>query len=427
MASISRLPNGHRAIQFVAPDGKRKTIRLGKVDQKTADAIRTRIEVLLQSKLSGLPMDGEVARWVGGLEGQLRDRLVAVGLVDARASATLGGWIETYIASRKDLKPGTRTQLGLARKRLLAFFGGDRPLSTITSGDADNFKIYLETERKLALNTIRRTIGRSRQFFAAAIRHKLLDPGSNPFNHLAAAVIANPERMAFIGRPEMCQILGACPDVQWRAIVILARIGGLRTPSETLAVRWEDVNWELGRLTIRDAKREHNPGRAFRVIPLFPEIRSVLSEAWELSEPGDEHVITRYRKGANLRTQLMRIILRAGLKPWPKLFQNLRSSRETELAETFPIHVVTEWLGNSQPVAARHYLQVTAEHYERGNTVDNALQKAVQQGAETAGTTRKPTNERPEKTLILPGNATSCQLVPLPQMTPTGLEPVLPA
>jgi hypothetical protein len=31
-----------------------------------------------------------------------------------------------------------------------------------------------------------------------------------------------------------------------------------------------------------------------------------------------------------------RIIKRAGLKPWPKLFQNLRSTRETELAEDFP-------------------------------------------------------------------------------------------
>ena len=35
-----------------------------------------------------------------------------------------------------------------------------------------------------------------------------------------------------------------------------------------------------------------------------------------------------------------RIIRRAGLTPWPKPFQNLRSTRETELAETYPLHVV---------------------------------------------------------------------------------------
>ena len=30
---------------------------------------------------------------------------------------------------------------------------------------------------------------------------------------------------------------------------------------------------------------------------------------------------------------------------WPKLFQNLRSRRETELAEQFPMHVVCSWIG----------------------------------------------------------------------------------
>ena len=45
-------------------------------------------------------------------------------------------------------------------------------------------------------------------------------------------------------------------------------------------------------------------------------------------------IITRYRdRNSNLRTQLERIIRKSDLKPWPKLFQNLRATRETELAE----------------------------------------------------------------------------------------------
>jgi hypothetical protein len=67
----------------------------------------------------------------------------------------------------------------------------------------------------------------------------------------------------------------------------------------------------------------------------------------------------------NMRTQLMRIIDRAGLEPWPNVFQNLRSTRETELAEEFPMHVVCAWIGNSQAVAAKHYLQVTEPHFEK--------------------------------------------------------------
>ncbi|MGB7156829.1 MAG: hypothetical protein WBD40_02105 [Tepidisphaeraceae bacterium] len=56
--------------------------------------------------------------------------------------------------------------------------------------------------------------------------------------------------------------------------------------------------------------------------------------------------ITRYRDPAsNLRTQFLRILDAAGVAPWPKLFQNLRSTRQTELTEEFPAHVVCAWLG----------------------------------------------------------------------------------
>jgi hypothetical protein len=59
----------------------------------------------------------------------------------------------------------------------------------------------------------------------------------------------------------------------------------------------------------------------------------------------------------------LKIIARAGLEPWEKLFQNLRATRETELAEIYPMHVVCAWIGNSPAVAAKHYLQVTDAHF----------------------------------------------------------------
>jgi hypothetical protein len=63
------------------------------------------------------------------------------------------------------------------------------------------------------------------------------------------------------------------------------------------------------------------------------------------------------------RTTFRKIIERTGLNPWPRLFQNLRSTRETELLNDFPLHVATAWIGNSQLVAARHDLQVTDDHF----------------------------------------------------------------
>jgi hypothetical protein len=154
-------------------------------------------------------------------------------------------------------------------------------------------------------------------------------------------------------------------------------------------------------MTVQSPKTEYHPGGESQIIPLFPELRPHLEAAWEMAEPGTVHVITRYRDAnANLRTQLLRIIRRAGLKPWPKLFANLRSTRETELAESFPIHVVCEWIGNSQAVAAKHYLQVTDEHFGK------AVQNPVQQTAELARKAQKPDTAAHKKTPVLQGSAT---------------------
>ncbi len=80
-------------------------------------------------------------------------------------------------------------------------------------------------------------------------------------------------------------------------------------------------------------KTEHHDGKRARIVPLFPELVPHLRNAFEQAEEGEEFVITHTRDaGVNLRTGLQRIIKRAGLAPWPKLWHNLRASRATELA-----------------------------------------------------------------------------------------------
>lgn len=95
------------------------------------------------------------------------------------------------------------------------------------------------------------------------------------------------------------------------------------------------------------------------------------------------HVANRYRpyrdSTQNLRTTFLKVIKRAGLKPWPKLFQNVRSTRETELADQFPLHAVTAWMGNSQIVASKHYLQLRDEHFDRASSEVVALLRVISQ------------------------------------------------
>ena len=111
------------------------------------------------------------------------------------------------------------------------------------------------------------------------------------------------------------------------------------------------------------------------------------------ADEGTEYVITRYRDAnANLRTQLQRIIRKAGLTPWPRLFHNLRATRQTELAECFPAHVVCAWIGNTERVAQNHYLQVTDAHFVKAVSelvktppVGGAAQNQAQFGAGPVG------------------------------------------
>ena len=91
------------------------------------------------------------------------------------------------------------------------------------------------------------------------------------------------------------------------------------------------------------------------------------------------------------RKVFLRVVKQAGLKPWPKLFQNCRSTRETELAEQYPVQVICAWIGNSPQVAARHYLQVTDDHYEK------AVQNPVQYGAAQRCTETQPDGVEAEK------------------------------
>ena len=87
-------------------------------------------------------------------------------------------------------------------------------------------------------------------------------------------------------------------------------------------------------------------------------------------------------KPTKIRTHIERIINKAGLKRWPKLFQNLRSTRETELAERWPEHVVCAWIGNSKAVTRENYLQVTEEHFERAAGIVDSNNEGTEKAAQ---------------------------------------------
>ncbi len=442
MASIGKEPNGRKRLLFVAEDGSRKTIRLGKMTAKQADAFKAKLESLLAWRGSGR-IEPDTARWLMELPEVLHNKLVGAALVHARETRppreemTVAALCDEYAGSRDDVKKSTAVIYRLTGGNLKAFFGADKPIRTITEYDAERWRRYLAKE-SLSEATARKRAGVAKQIFRTAVKRKLIE--ENPFACLKSSAVGNDARQYFVGREDVVKVLDACPDLQWRLIVALARFGGLRCPSEILRVKWTDVDWSRSRFLVHSSKTERYEGKDCRWVPMFPELRSHLEQAFDGIEAGaSEYVITRYRlTNSNLRTQFNRIIRRAGLKPWPRLFQNLRSTRQTELAESFPLHVVTAWIGNSQVVAKRHYLQVTDEHFEKaaGKSAQNPAQSAAVCGgtarsgdAVASGTDKSGPDNSADLPCVTAASYAGHQIEaasPFEGMRPAGFEPTTP-
>lgn len=361
MASIVKDPGGKR-IQWCVSGGRR-TLRLGNVSLRQAEAVKVRIEQVLAAQSTGV-LDTQAAAWLESLPDEMHGKLSRLGLIRPRDRhvATLEQLLENFFATIH-VKPGTRRTYEQTKTSLESYFGQSRSLVSISTLDCDHWRQSMRDE-DLADATVAKRVKTARQIFRQAVKWKLL--AENPLLDVKAGSTTNRARQVFITREMIAKVLDACGDHEWRVIVSMARFGGIRVPSELLPLRWSDVNFEAGTIHIRSPKTEAYRGGDERIIPMFPELRVVLLEAFERAEAGAEHVITRYRlNSTNLRTQMHRIIRRAGLVPWMKPFHNLRSSRQTELTEEFPVQCVCRWLGNSVTVARESYLQVTDAHLAR--------------------------------------------------------------
>ncbi|ODA33129.1 tyrosine-type recombinase/integrase [Planctopirus hydrillae] len=446
MASLSKDASGNITLQVVCSDGRRRPIRLGKTPIKAARSFKLRLEALVACQRSGSPWPTDLAAWVGTLPDDVHEKLSRPGLelVPRREPvtiATLGGFLDKFMEKQRSLvKGGTLVFIGHGVRNLRKCFGNEVALAEITPGMADDFQGFLRRE-KLSPATIDRRLSLARSIFRSAVRHKLIE--ENPFEGLRASNKTNPARQRFIDRTTIERVIAACPDAEWRLLVSLARFGGLRIPSEAVGLRWSDIDWERDRIRISSPKTEHHVGHESREIPLFPELLPPLMERQELAEDGTEFVFERLRRDAaksdtgwksvNLRTQFTRIIRKAGLTPWPRLWVNLRASCSTELAERFPGHVVAGWLGHSETIAVDHYRQTLDSHFESASKSSleptrKVVQKAVQSGAirtlpEVAD--HCPENDRtPQNKLFCGALMLTDKAGSVRKMVDTGFEPV---
>ncbi len=397
MAAITtNKDTGIRRIQFTTRDGKRQTIQAGRIPKAEARDIGKHIDHLVRCTKTTEEPKEQTALWVADVRRnwpRLAEKLNELRLIGngARVDEGFVAFAERFIQSRRDVKPGTIRIWRQTVAWMAEFFGG-RTLKELTKADGTAFLRYLKGAAAsggagLAPATAGKYLGFARQFLNEAVDSEIIP--KNPFLKVKAPRATNKSRQRFIDRTTIERVLAMAPDAEMRLIIVLSRYGGLRIPSEPFAMKWADIDWKRQRITVRSVKTEHREGHESREIPLFPEILRELLEVQERADSGEEFVIARRRQttDANLRRRMAHIVRKAGIKPWPKIFHNLRASRQTELEDLFPSHVVCQWLGNSPDIARDHYLQILPSHFEKA--LIPCVQKATQQPQELAGNDAK--------------------------------------
>ncbi len=101
----------------------------------------------------------------------------------------------------------------------------------------------------------------------------------------------------------------------------LARLAGLRAPSETHISAWGDVDWAKARLSVHAPKTARFDKHPRRTVPIVPRLMRILEDAFDPAEAGQEWVVGLSRNN---------------------LYRTM--------------HAVSGWLGHSEAVSREHYL-----------------------------------------------------------------------
>lgn len=94
-------------------------------------------------------------------------------------SSTLGAFLDAYLGSRDDIKLGSKLVCGHTRRCLIEFFGGGKPLRSITEDDAQQWRRYL-TAQGLSEATVCKRCQNARAFVNVVVKKKLIPAPPSP-------------------------------------------------------------------------------------------------------------------------------------------------------------------------------------------------------------------------------------------------------
>ncbi len=421
--------------------GERRQIRFTNT-KKYATTLYNVVERLIEARTLNGSIDPADAGWLANLPDKVFAKLVKHGLVNPRvieepkpepkAGPTLESFLIDHVEHGRTSQGNPAAQSTIAKwvgtqRFLVGVFGANKPLDKLTAEDAHQFRVWLDTRRikqktagrrgqPMAENAKRKHIANCKMFFNAAKRRGLIE--NNPFEAQVSGSQANRSRDHYITPEDAAKILLAAPDAQWRLMFGLWRLAGLRK-MEIFSLTWGDVKRDAGKLLVRSLKTEHIAGCDIRYVPIR-DVGQYLDDAFQAalpsgkqSLPAEQPIITRFSaSNSNLDKPFRKIVEAAGMVPWPKLFQHLRASCETQwLKQGERADLVANWIGHSVKVQNNNYVQQTDDDITSFNAKtpfgfhdEKKATKKATDDAQNATKRHERTNQRdfknPMKTLL---------------------------
>lgn len=132
-------------------------------------------------------------------------------------------------------------------------------MTAVTAKGADDWRTWVVKDKKgsgrrkkkrttddnrLSPPTVAKRVSVAKRVFRAAVRWGWID--KIPFDGLRPGSQANPARARYIPLETIRNVLDACPSIDWKLIVALSRMAGLRCPSEIGSLTRDAINWEKG-------------------------------------------------------------------------------------------------------------------------------------------------------------------------------------
>ena len=96
--------------------------------------------------------------------------------------------------------------------------------------------------------------------------------------------------------PDFTKVMDEASDSEWKMILALLRLGGLRV-GEAYRLKWDDIGWAEGTILVHSSKTEGHEGHGSRLIPIFGELLPYLLAAHAKAPDGAIYCVTKHRIG----------------------------------------------------------------------------------------------------------------------------------